>query len=77
MERRDDFRAMTSGEVVAENPLPRFGRIILNCFPKGIGCDLLRLSVFGHHVNDADADGAKLVEEFCGLRDHRTAAFSS
>ena len=77
IERRDDFCPMTSGEVVAENPLPRFGRIIVNCFPKGIGCDLPGLSVFGNHVDDADTDGAKLVEEFRGLRDHRTAAFSS
>ena len=30
MERRDDFRAMTSGEVVTENSLSRFGRIIVN-----------------------------------------------
>jgi hypothetical protein len=59
---------------VVENPLPRLGRIIVNRLPKGIGRDLVRLSIFGHHVNDADADGAELAKELRDSRDHRSAA---
>jgi hypothetical protein len=68
---------MTPRQVVAQNPLPRFGRIIMNRLPKRIGCDLLGFPILGHHVDDPNADGAQLVKEFRGLRNHRTAALNS
>jgi hypothetical protein len=60
---------------VAENAFSRSGWIIMNCLPEGVGCDFFGLAVFGHHVDDAETDGAKLVKEFRSSRDDRAAAF--